>query len=163
MSINATELLRKLAGGAGLTTTAQGNAGAAGASTFAGMLTKASGLQSPSSGIAVTVEPFAGVELSAGQLERIAQSADMAEREGATRALVLIDDQMLMMDVTARTITGKADSSSQVLTDFDAVVRVPPADSNAMGPKVGLPGNGLVGVAPSLLTALSSTTDSNED
>ncbi|MDI1290106.1 MAG: hypothetical protein PSX37_09200 [bacterium] len=162
MSINATDLLKKLAGVSG--TPARSNAaGLTDGAAFAGMLAKATSTQAPESGIPVTVEPFAGVELNAGQLERVARAADLAEREGATRAMVLIDDQMLMMDVTTRTITGKADPSSQVLTGLDAVVRVPPAGSNESGPVIGLPGKGMLGVSPSLLTALSGSSDSQED
>jgi len=106
----------------------------------------------------VTGEPFAGVELSAEQLERVSRAGDAAERAGAMRALVLVDDQMLLMDVTTRRITGKADPEAEVLTGLDAVVRVPSAGSAGAAASVGvvgLPGKGAFGVSPALLRALS--------
>jgi len=111
----------------------------------------------------VTVEPFAGVELTHEQLERVARAADLAEREGATRALLIVDNQVLMFDVTSRTVTGRADASAQVLTGIDAVVRVPPAGAAGMGSVLGVPGNGVLGLSPSLLASLSGSDDLQEE
>lgn len=96
-------------------------------SGFASLLDRArSG--SLSSGLGVTIDEFAGIELSADQLARLADAADRAQAQGAQRALVLIDGQALTMDVALREVTGRADiSGGRVLTGIDAVVSVPPA------------------------------------
>jgi hypothetical protein len=77
------------------------------------------------SGIPIRVARQAGLDLSPSQLTRLADAADRAEAAGASRALVMIDGMVLMMDVPQRTITGQADlSSTKVLNGVDAVVTV---------------------------------------
>jgi len=163
MTIGATELLKRLGGGQA-TGLSAGSATVAdkARSGFAGMLSRLSAA-APASGMAVTVEPFAGVTLNAEQLERLSRAADAAESAGATRALVVVDDQALLMDVTTRRITGKADPEAQVLTDLDAVVRVPAAGSSGAAGVVGLPGKGAFGISPALLRTLAQGSNNEEE
>lgn len=78
-----------------------------------------------SSGVPVRVTRESGVALSESQLARIAVAADKAEAEGAARAIVLIDGQVLSLDVPTRTITGAVDpSKTQVQAGHDAVITV---------------------------------------
>ncbi len=76
-----------------------------------------------SSGVPVRIHRNAGVELTAEQLARLAEAADRAEAQGATRALVLIDGLALRLDVGMREITGATDlAGGKVLTGIDAVI-----------------------------------------
>lgn len=78
----------------------------------------------------VSVLPGANVELSPDQIQRLSVAADMAQSAGATRALVRIDGQTLLMDVGARSITAKVNAvPGQVVTGIDSVIDVPPAPS----------------------------------
>ena len=91
-------------------------------------------------GLPVKIAPNAGVELSDEQLTHLAVVADAAEASGATRALVMIDDLSLCMDVGSRTILGPADlTDGKVLTGIDGVIRLtaPPAGPLPIaGPRV---------------------------
>jgi hypothetical protein len=80
-----------------------------------------------SSGLPIRVARTAGVDLSPSQLTRLAAAADRAEAAGASKALVLIDGQVLEMDVGLRTITAHADlNATKVLMGVDAVITVAP-------------------------------------
>lgn len=112
-----------------------------------------------SSGLTVSVSPDAKVSLSSDQLTRLSAAADIAEANGASKAVVSIDGKMLVMDIASREIVGdvtkQAKGSEQiamVLTDIDAFVRVPsvaqqtstqPAQAGLLG-KQGSVGNASV-------------------
>ena len=158
----AVGLLKLLASGAAALTRSAGRPAPKAEGGFASLLDRArSG--SLSSGLGVTVDELAGVELTPEQLARLADAADRAQAQGAQRALVLIDGQALTLDVAVREITGKADfSPGKVLTGIDAVVHVPPAgatvDSTGVsvtGPPAVLPLPGAdAGLNPSLMKLL---------
>lgn len=123
---NGTELLRLLGAQA-----SPGVAPAVGTSTRAGGIDFASLLKQAqsgqlASGREVTIAKGAGVNLSDDQIKRISAAADLAEAQGATRALVMIDGMTLKLDVSMREVTGTADlKKSTVLTGIDAVIDVP--------------------------------------
>lgn len=70
----------------------------------------------------VEVDLGAGVKLSDEQLARLSLAADRAEAAGLRTALVLIDDQRLIMDVHQRTIIGAATPEQGVLEGIDGVI-----------------------------------------
>ncbi|MCL4741890.1 MAG: hypothetical protein KJZ54_06755 [Phycisphaerales bacterium] len=154
MSANGAEMLRALGAGVSLPSGAVGEPTRAGGE-FAALLARAQAGE-VRTGLEVTVARGAGVQLSPEQLERLADAADRAHAEGASRALVLIDGLALELDVLGRTITGAVDLGSEgVLTGIDAVVRV------------GAPGAPRVelfaprpGIAPSLVRALEESPQS---
>lgn len=79
------------------------------------------------SGREVTIAKGAGLKLSDDQVKRISAAADIAESQGATRALVMIDGMAVKLDVGMREVTGAIDlKQAGVLTGIDAVVDVPP-------------------------------------
>jgi len=127
MTIDAAQLLRRLGSGAtpGVELPAAAARLAEGPS-FDGLLAKAQG-GTLSSGVPVRVAREAGVEFTPEQFARLAEAADRAEAEGASRAVVLMDGGAFALDVGLRTITGRADlSSTRVLAGVDAVVTVAP-------------------------------------
>ncbi|GEM_PF-2537554 len=66
------------------------------------------------------------IELTTDQLERIAAAADLAEANGADRAIVLVDGRALQVDITSRTIMGEAGGSRTAsMPDVDAIVSAP--------------------------------------
>lgn len=96
---------------------------------FARMLEQARG-GSLASGRQVTLGKGAGVELTDDQIKRISVAADIAEAQGATRALVMIDGMAIKLDVSMREVTGAVDmKKAGVLTGIDAVIDVPSTDS----------------------------------
>lgn len=70
----------------------------------------------------IEVDIGAGVKLSDEQLARLSLAADRAEAAGLRTALVLIDDQRLIMDVHQRTIIGAAKPEQGVLEGIDGVI-----------------------------------------
>lgn len=81
------------------------------------------------SGREVTIGRSAGVKLSDDQIKRISAAADLAESQGATRALVMIDGMAIKLDVSMREVTGMVDlKKTGVLTGIDAVVEVPSSE-----------------------------------
>jgi hypothetical protein len=71
----------------------------------------------------VSVAGHAGLSLSRDQLARIGRAIDAAEAQGASTALVLIDDRALRVDVTLREVTGEVDlHDGSAATGLDAVV-----------------------------------------
>lgn len=67
-----------------------------------------------------------GIELTADQLNRVAAATDMAEANGAQRAIVLVDGRALEVDVAQRTITGEATGKATAsMPSADAVVSAP--------------------------------------
>lgn len=122
-NVSGAELIRALAAGIRPTETGapQGrtpsNISGAG---FASLLSRAA---ETGTGLPVTIAPDSGIQLSSEQLTRLAAATDAAERQGATRALVLLDGSAYHVDVGVRTVTGKADLSAvNTVTGIDAVV-----------------------------------------
>ena len=119
------DLLRRLASGlnpAGAEKPAKGLGGADPAAlSFAEMLAKADKGEI-ASGLPVTIAKDAGVELTDDQLARVAIAADRAQAAGADRAVVIIDNLAVKLDVATRTISGKADlAPGSTLADIHAV------------------------------------------
>lgn len=56
----------------------------------------------------VSVDDDAKVELSDQELARLSLAADKAEAEGVRTALVIFDDKQVLLDVSARKVTGAA-------------------------------------------------------
>jgi hypothetical protein len=77
-----------------------------------------------------------GVEpLTPPQLERLAAAADLAESEGAGRALMLIDGRALILEVASRTLSGELDMNAAApLVRLDAAVYVA-GDGEAPAPR----------------------------
>lgn len=120
------------------------------------------------SGRGVDVAPESTLELTAEQLERVAAAADRAEAAGADRAVVLLDERALVVDVQTRRVTGEIDvASGEPVTGVDVVLRAPPAGgesgSGGAGGPVPLPGRSPIGVSPSLLELMSETERSAAD
>jgi hypothetical protein len=106
----------------------------------------------------VRIAQGSGVTLTEAQLERVQKAADVAEAHGATRAVLLIDGEELMLDVGAREITGRADlggleGRGGMVTGIDAVIRVPGTDEG--GSMAVLPPPPMGGLEPTLLSALA--------
>lgn len=102
-----------------------GASGATGALDFAKFLSQAKAGQI-GSGREVSIAKGCGVKLSDDQIKRISAAADLAESQGATRALVMIDGTAIKLDVSMRQVTGTVDLKAQgVLTGIDAVIQVP--------------------------------------
>ncbi len=72
----------------------------------------------------VSVENGAGVVLNEAQALAVSAAADRAEAAGVRRALVMLDDQALVLDVTTRSIVGKAEFSRGVMNGIDGVVKI---------------------------------------
>lgn len=143
-----------------------GRAGSAGAASgarsagpsageFAELLRKAASGELVS-GVPVTVDPAAGVELSEDQLARLSLAADRAEAEGIQSAAVMMDGMTLVMDVKTRTVMRRVDLSAGALTGIDGIVTVGESGEGApMGAAVLPPGRGPA-ENPSLLALLAS-------
>lgn len=97
--------------------------------SFASLLQKA-GRGEISSGRPVTVDPSANIELTDDQLDRIATAADRIEAAGSSRAVVLIDERAVTLDVMTRRVTGEIDMAEAVATGIDAVAAAPAADTD---------------------------------
>lgn len=76
------------------------------------------------------------LDLSQEQMQRIADAVDRAEAEGASTAVIMIDDMALEVDVTMRTIRGEIDQDGGISTMIDAIVYAdkPSESSPATGP-----------------------------
>jgi hypothetical protein len=122
---------------------------------FADLLAKVRG-GAIESGLEVTVANGAGVNLSEKQLEQLAKAADLAESEGATTALVMIDGMALRMDVTGRKVLGTVDlSAGGVVTDIDSMISIP-SDSQGEPSIVPPPSRGVLGLSAGMLESLSN-------
>lgn len=130
--------------------------GSVGGASFAELLGKARDGQ-VQSGLGVELAPGSGIDLSAEQLERLAQIADKAEASGASRVLVNIDDTWVRLDVGVRQVTGAAElSPGEVVGGIDAVVTAPPAAGSQETGTIGVPKSTL-GMNSSLIDALART------
>ena len=92
---------------------------------FADLLSKARGGEL-SSNQPVTIDPdcASSVKLTPDQLAQIAIAADKAEASGIRKALVVLDDQQLMLDVSSRTLKAASSDSGSVVTDIDGVINL---------------------------------------
>jgi len=70
----------------------------------------------------VTIEDGQGLNLNEAQLARLSLAADRAEAAGLRKALVMIDDQRVILDVQQRTIVAASASDSGVLDGIDGVL-----------------------------------------
>lgn len=134
MNATGTDLLRLLSAQATPGVSPGSASAPTGALDFAQLLSQAKAGQL-SSGRDVSVASGSGVQLSDDQIKRISAAADIAESQGATRALVMIDGMAIKLDVSMRQVTGSVDMKSQgVLTGIDAVIQVPDAASATGSP-----------------------------
>ncbi len=132
MTSNAADLLRILGGNGGASrvrpsTQAQPQSleELTRTGSFADLLSAARKGEMPG-GPQVSVARDAGVQFTPEQLQRLTVAADMAQAAGATRALVRIDGQSVLLDVGARTITAKVNAApGQVVTGIDSLIEVP--------------------------------------
>ncbi len=107
--------------------------------TFQNILDKARA-GSVASGVQVQATKESGITLTQDQVERLSAAADIAEANGAGRAVFLIDGQALRMDVGTRTVLGPVDmSTTGVMNDVDAIVTVAGAGQSATAQMLGLP------------------------
>lgn len=149
MTINASDMLRKL--GSGVTPAGATRAAGDASGEFARLLDSARRGEL-SSREPVTISPRVEVELSQDQLTRLADAADRARASGLKNALVLIDGQALTMDVAQRTITGVFDASRGQAAAIDGVVGASAPGEGTGSAAIPVPGGGLIG--NSSLTAL---------
>lgn len=142
MNATGTDLLRLLSSQAtpGVAPGATGPSAPTGALDFAKLLNQAKTGQL-ASGREVSIAKGANVQLSEDQIKRISAAADLAESQGATRALVMMDGMAIKLDVSMRQVTGTVDMKAQgVQTGIDAVVQVPDAAGSAAIPMPGSKG-----------------------
>lgn len=143
MSAESTQLLRMLGSGV-RPASVPGSAGAkAGNGTIEGAgfadLLKQAAQGKMNSNRPVTVDKGAGIELSDADQVALSGAADRAEAAGLRKALVYLGDRAYILDVQSRSITGKADLQSGVLTGIDGVVKASPALSGAAADPAILP------------------------
>lgn len=82
-----------------------------------------------SSGRAVEAQPGTGLDLSEEESAALAVAADRAETAGAQRALVLLEDRVLEVDVPSRSVIREVDlASGDPVTGIDAVIRADTGD-----------------------------------
>jgi hypothetical protein len=109
MNLDASQLLRLL--GSGVRPVDTGAPQTQGASTsgldFAELLGKARSGELSSHKM-VEVDEHAGVSLSDEELTKLTLAADKAEAAGLRTALVVFDDQQVVLDIPTRTVTGPA-------------------------------------------------------
>lgn len=174
--IGAASGLLSLLGGASTENRSAGSAKGAGSAAsgaaladqpldFAALLDKARAGEIHS-GRRVTVAKGANIRFSEDQLQRLAAAADLAESQGATRAVALIDGHAVRLDISMREVTESLDlASPAVLTNVDAVISIP-ATSAQSGTKAAitpLPGNGMNLSNASLLSALAQSEDKADE
>lgn len=134
MNATATDLLRLLSAQATPGVAPGGTAAPTTGLDFAKLLSQAKAGQL-SSGREVSIAKGCPVELTDDQIKRISAAADIAESQGATRALVMIDGMAIKLDVSMRQVTGSVDMKTQgVMTGIDAVIQVPDAASAVGSP-----------------------------
>jgi hypothetical protein len=169
VSAEGAELLRLLASGPGSVgavsrvrpvggQTPGGSASVEGAD-FAELLRRAEDGEL-TSGVPVTVEKGAGIELGEAELLKLTLAADKAEAAGIRRALVFTDSQALIMDVQSRTIVGAAEMKDGVAAGVDGVIRLGAGPSSVEAERVlGVPG-GFAASNPSLAALLGERGES---
>ncbi|MFI4917247.1 MAG: hypothetical protein ACIAS6_12170 [Phycisphaerales bacterium JB060] len=85
------------------------------------------------SGRVVVSGPELDVDLTGDQLQRLAQAADMAEAQGASKAAVLIDGMVVTLDIESRMALHSTPAESALVPDVDVVLSAGPADSVSGG------------------------------
>jgi hypothetical protein len=142
MSGLSADLLRLLdapanAASARLTNAIAGSGGGIGSARgpdFAALLQKARAGQIRTD-LPVTLAAGVKIDLSDAQLARIAGATDLAQSQGAARALVMIDGLAVKVDVATRQIMGLADAKpGAVITGIDAIVHVDSAGNTTGAP-----------------------------
>jgi hypothetical protein len=125
MTVNGSDLLRKL-GGASTPGGAPASAGGqASGIDFAKLLQQARD-GALDSGLEVEIDEGSGVKLNDDQIARLRTAADRAQAEGLSTALVMIDGMGLMMDVGARRVMSRVDMTKlTALSGIDGVVNAP--------------------------------------
>lgn len=125
MSLDTSSMLRQLGQTGRIAATAGASpaqgAAAAQPAEFADLLQRARD-GTLASNRPVSIEAGTGLSLSDEQLARLSLAADRAEAAGLRKALVMIDDQRVILDVAHRTITPAAASGSGVLEGIDGVL-----------------------------------------
>lgn len=146
MSTESTQLLRMLGSGvrpAGIPESASASKPGTGQIEGAGFadLLKQAEQGKLSSHRPVTIEKNAGVDLTDADKVALCDAADRAEAAGLRKALVYLDDKALVLDVQSRSITGRADLKSGVLTGIDGVLKASshPAGAGDLGTILPMP------------------------
>lgn len=125
MNVDPTAMLRQLGqtGRASAAQSAQAGSQSAGIQPgeFADLLQRARD-GTLASNRPVTVEDGQGLSLTEEQLARLSLAADRAEAAGLRKALVMIDDQRVVLDVQQRSIVAAPVSESGVLDGIDGVL-----------------------------------------
>lgn len=109
----------------------------------------------------VIIDGSIDMPIETSQLTRLASAADLAESEGAQRAVMLMDGRSLVMDVAARTVTRELSGHAPFVRDIDAAVFVADPESGDIGAHPLVPGVGLAW--SSRPTTTSSSTDHTGD
>lgn len=108
-----------------------------------------------SSGMEVSIDADAGVELSGAELAELSKAADRAESEGVRRALVLSGDKAMILDVATRTVVGEAEVKDGVVAGIDGVIRLGAQGKDAEPELLRVP-HGNAAAHPSLADILAS-------
>ncbi|RMH29039.1 MAG: hypothetical protein D6693_02560 [Planctomycetota bacterium] len=140
MTTHAAQLLRALGAGI-IPTPTHARPTDLGGPGFASLLARARA-GDLSTGRPVRVDDAASVDLTPGQLDRLARATDAADAAGARRLFAIIDGAGVIVDVPSRTVVRavplSADAGARlkpadVLTGVDAAAIVPPGDSDGAG------------------------------
>jgi hypothetical protein len=114
------------------------------------------------SGRKVTVAAGARLaeSLDEGQFDRLAAAADLAEGTGAGQAVMLIDGRGLVLDVTARSVTGElGGTGGDQLIDIDAAVYVAGEDDEDAAMEGLLPPPATTTIHPAVARQLHDAAD----
>lgn len=146
MSIQASNLLKRLAGAAPAAVQTAASIGAIPSRglDFAALLNKASQGE-VESGLKVTVSPRIKMNLSTDQLDRLSRAADQAEAAGIVNAVAVMDGMALTLDVQTRMVTGVVDQSHPATGHIDGVLHVPPMSHEQESQAVAVPLPGYIG------------------
>jgi hypothetical protein len=93
---------------------------------FAELLSKArAGELGSNRPVTIDSDAAGSMKLTDDQLAKIALAADKAEAEGVRTALVVLDDQQVLLDVSSRTVTSAARlGNGAVLGGVDGVINL---------------------------------------
>lgn len=116
-----------------------------------------------STGLPVELAKNVKVELNAEQMGQLAVAADRAASQGATRALVLMDNMAIKLDVTTRQVLGSVNlADGRAMTGIDAVIQMPGASGGKSAGMPADPPRTSIGNA-SLLSALARRESDEQD
>lgn len=149
--ISPQDLLRVL--GSGITPTGRADRSAKSGSTeFASMLDAARSGEIRS-GLTVTADPNAGIQLSPEKAETLSRIADIAQAQGIERVLVTDGGTQYLLDVERRTLTASPPAGPDgIITGIDAAVDLDGASGSAQSSQ---------DLVPSLDQLLRGLSDSN--